>query len=210
MQRRQRKQKRQRDQRKQNARQLSAKETIPSYDNTISLLLREIIASGTPLHLKVTSQSMAPLLQSGDIVFVARASQTNCLPGDLIVFEKDQTLTTHRLLAKKEIFWVCKGDKALSSDPPLKPDCVLGKVSGIQRGKRTWSMSAHPWPCTNRILGRIHSHQIHLVNLVKGITSRLFGGRQIRGISYLHKLLAIPFRLLTKILIQFSVKRCEM
>ena len=177
------------------------------FDGELNGLLREIVESGKTLHLKVISQSMSPLLHIGDVVIVKRTISSECHPGDMIVFEKDDTLTTHRLLTKKESHWLTKGDNALNPDPPLSPDHVLGKVIGIQLQNHIYHMDSASWSTTNRALAQINLAQITSVKFIDKITSILFGKKTLRGVSLLKRLFAIPFRFFSKLLIQSHIKR---
>lgn len=177
-----------------------------AFEKQLIAILKETLASGGPVHLNVISQSMSPLLITGDTVIVEHGAKNNYQAGDIIVFENYQSLFTHRLLAKQKDHWLTKGDNALKLDPPLKPDLVLGRVCAIQKKGLSLERQSQVWQNNNRTIAKINLCQVQLLNFVDRIISQIFGEKQIRGVSLLHKLLAFPFRLATKLLILGSFK----
>ena len=170
-------------------------------DKQLITILQEALVSGASVHLSVISQSMSPLLKTGDIVIVEHVAQNEYNPGDIIVFESNRSMITHRLLAKQENHWLTKGDNAINPDPPLRPELILGKVSAIQKENHILKIHSRFWQYSNRTIASINLCQMRLLKFVDRIISQIFGEKQIRGISLLYKLLTIPFRISTKLLI---------
>ncbi|HRQ39032.1 MAG TPA: hypothetical protein PLD25_14075 [Chloroflexota bacterium] len=94
-------------------------------------LLQENLQAGGQAMLSVTSNSMSPLIRRGDQVMIVALTRP-LLPGDIITFQTDAGLWTHR-------FWgyvpgtdppllLTRGDKPVVFDPPLPAANVLGLV----------------------------------------------------------------------------------
>ena len=88
-------------------------------------------------YLVVSSGSMRPTLEVGDLIIVKRIppSQLNAAPmnGDIIVYkEPDEDLVVHRLVNKTKIdgkyILTTKGDANPASDPPFPDQRYIGKV----------------------------------------------------------------------------------
>ena len=88
-------------------------------------------------YLVVSSGSMQPTLEVGDLIIVKRipSSQLNAAPmnGDIIVYKKPNgDLVVHRLVNKTEIngkyILTTKGDANIASDPPFPDQRYIGKV----------------------------------------------------------------------------------
>lgn len=82
----------------------------------------------------VDGDSMAPTLQPGDLLLVARTARI--LPGDLIMARRPDRpglLLVKRVLGRERGGWWIEGDNPAGSDDsrlfgPLPGECVLGRV----------------------------------------------------------------------------------
>jgi len=88
--------------------------------------LRLATGCQTPV-LAVTSKSMAPTFNVGDLLFVVRAE--NVSVGDVIAFRQSQTIIVHRVVNATAEGFRTKGDAYAQPDPwVVKPAEVYGKV----------------------------------------------------------------------------------
>ena len=95
--------------------------------------------------LKVTSSSMRPCIEQGDLISIVRVAPRALLPGDVVVFRsEDADLVVHRLLWRTHplgqpthIF--TKGDAVGCLDRSVPMDRVLGRVESIIRGEGRFS-----------------------------------------------------------------------
>jgi hypothetical protein len=126
------------------------------YQEIIDHLIREKLAGGEEITLRVSGKSMYPLIQQGDFIRIER-----CVPeviglGDIITFKRTDTYYTHRLLwvVKRGdgIRLITKGDNEINTDPLVSPHQVLGKVISLQRGNRTLRLKTPFWRFINRCL----------------------------------------------------------
>jgi hypothetical protein len=115
-----------------------------------------------PYKLKIISNSMFPMLRSGDVVIVKpRKPGESMQRGDIIVFRQfdadDSGLPlTHRLIGRSSAGWLTKGDFRLLPDVPLEPQALLGKVIAYQRGERRVDLDHPGWQFANLALGWLH------------------------------------------------------
>ena len=53
-------------------------------------------------------------------------------PGDIVVFRAADALVAHRLIRRTADGWITKGDATLRADARVKPDEMVGVVTGIR------------------------------------------------------------------------------
>ncbi len=78
----------------------------------------------------VRTQSMAPRIKAGDLIISSLKTKNNYSVGTVIVFETfDDSLLTHRIVDKKEDYFVTKGDANELVDQELvKKESIKGQV----------------------------------------------------------------------------------
>ena len=85
------------------------------------------------LPLKLTSQSMLPILRPNDVVYFKKTPFLKIKVNDLIIFKKKNQLITHRVIYKTKKYLITKGDSNLNFDGKIYPKQILGKVYQIKR-----------------------------------------------------------------------------
>lgn len=91
------------------------------------------------VRLRVTSGSMRPMIQVGDVLVCiplppARQSALNALRiGDILVVRRAEDFLAHRLIRRRGEAWYTKGDRSRSLDAPVSSDQILACVVGIER-----------------------------------------------------------------------------
>ncbi|MEM7167527.1 MAG: S24/S26 family peptidase [Planctomycetota bacterium] len=83
--------------------------------------------------ITLTGDSMAPLLQHGDVLEVDRCSAEQLTPGDVVLFAG---LVVHRFLYASGGGIVARGDGAWATDPLWPKEAVLGRVLAHTRNRR--------------------------------------------------------------------------
>jgi signal peptidase I len=90
--------------------------------------------------MTVASDSMWPLLRSGDSIIVEQCAAYRVRCGDVIVFTSNGEFCTHRCLRVftwgNSIKYLTKGDAARSADAIVESADLVGKVMVIERGER--------------------------------------------------------------------------
>lgn len=76
----------------------------------------------------ITSGSMWPVLQEGDLIFIQGVSKKDIHEGDIIVWRNPNGFTIHRVLKLNEDTLVTKGDANFTEDEPVKYEDVVGKT----------------------------------------------------------------------------------
>lgn len=74
----------------------------------------------------VASQSMAPSITAGSLIFVVDSGGYD--EGDVISFQRDGKVVTHRIVEVNSNHYITKGDANDGRDAPVSHDQVIGKV----------------------------------------------------------------------------------
>jgi signal peptidase I len=124
----------------------------------IADILRQSMAVGQTPFLTISSDSMAPLLKTGDLVGLSPVEMNQLIIGDIITLVQDEHLLTHR-------FWgiddqgrpFTRGDRPFTPDKPGEADQLLGRVIVRRRHDRELSLQ----------MGAGHRLNRHLAWLVR-------------------------------------------
>ena len=123
----------------------------------VAELLRESLAKGQRPQLRITSNSMWPLLRVADRVVLEPAGfPPQCQIGDIITFEGQTQLITHRfwgaIQSQAKDFLITRGDRPLSFDAPSATATLVGKVVIVMRGHKQIDLRTNPGKWLNRRL----------------------------------------------------------
>ncbi len=109
-------------------------------------LVEILIDNDHQLQLRMQGFSMFPTLQPGDKGIVQKCNACNILPGDIIVFKKNNQLIAHRLIrieAKaRETLYICRGDQNGFEDKPVRENEIVGKLISFERNGRTTNINS--------------------------------------------------------------------
>lgn len=130
--------------------------------NTTTLIadmLRQSMANGQMPFLTISSNSMAPLLKTGDQVGLEAVEPGQLRAGDIITLVQEGHLLTHR-------FWglddqgrpFTRGDRPLAPDRPGEAHQLLGRVTVRRRHNRELSLQSG-------VGGRLNQHLAWLVRV---------------------------------------------
>lgn len=84
----------------------------------------------------VDSSSMYDTLKENDLVIVKITNDVEL--NDIISYEEDGNIITHRLIKKEEDTFITKGDFNNYQDKPIKKEQIIGKVISIKRNVGIW------------------------------------------------------------------------
>lgn len=76
----------------------------------------------------ITSGSMWPILNQGDLVLIEGVAKEDIKVGDVIVWKNPQGFTIHRVVRLGEDTLVTKGDANFTEDEPVRYDDVIGRT----------------------------------------------------------------------------------
>lgn len=131
-----------------------------NYRKTALDLLRQEASAARPYRLRVTSESMLPLLRPGDELVVQPGLPPDLRRGDLVVLDADPSAApegwlpvTHRIVGRGPGGWLTKGDHNRSLDPPLPERAILGRAIAVQRGAAQLDLRSRRWRLTAGFLG---------------------------------------------------------
>ena len=85
---------------------------------------------------EVVTGSMANTINVGDIVFVKITESVS--ENDIIVYESDDGIITHRLISIDGENFIAKGDANNQKDDPIKKEQIIGKVIKIMPEIAIW------------------------------------------------------------------------
>ncbi len=128
---------------------------MESINSTVlAAMLRESMQLGQKPNLTLTSNSMSPLLKSGDQVTIQPVLNAQLQTGDIItVIDSHDTtqLLTHRYWGTahrhESVQVITRGDRPLFFDPPISPEKIVGmvilrrrngRILNLQQGKGKW------------------------------------------------------------------------
>ena len=103
-------------------------------------LVFEVVGSLGEARLPAGGSSMLPSIRPGDVLEVHRESMAGVSKGDIVVFEREARLVTHRVVEKVigpgGTLLITRGDAMRAADPPVAPEELLGRVTAVLRGGR--------------------------------------------------------------------------
>lgn len=122
-------------------------------------LLRERLQSGASATIRVTSNSMWPLLSAGDDVILAYTAVEQLQMGDVITVITDGGLLTHRFWGfvpnQLPAYLLTKGDQPRAFDPPTAVSDLLGRVVARQHNGRVLTLDDGWGRWLNRCLSQL-------------------------------------------------------
>lgn len=78
---------------------------------------------------EVTTGSMSKTIEMDDAILVKITKDVH--KGDIITFEEDNSVVTHRIIEEQEGYFLTKGDANNGTDKPVLKENVIGKVVKI-------------------------------------------------------------------------------
>jgi len=106
--------------------------------------IRQLLASGASIPIFVESESMSPLLRTGDKLLLQAATAADLRVGDIITLEQTDHLLTHRFYGMKEGLLQTRGDRNLAMDALQPAERLLGKIVERGRNGRLFPLN-HGW-----------------------------------------------------------------
>lgn len=87
------------------------------------------------LRFRALGSSMFPLIRNGDLVTIKPVDPDDLSTGDIIFFEKNDSLILHRIIEEEKFKgkFTTKGDNMPICDHAVNSNEILGKLTGIER-----------------------------------------------------------------------------
>lgn len=140
--------------------------------NTVALrnLLHDGMGTGHMPYLRVSSGSMAPLLQVGDEVGVQPVKPRQLRPGDIVVISEHDQFLTHRFIGLRQgpsgPVIITQGDRVRLVDRPWTEQQLLGRAVSRRRQSRVLWLDFGVGQRLNRGLAALSHLQRRLLQVV--------------------------------------------
>lgn len=89
-------------------------------------IMAKVLDTPYPL-AAVTSGSMWPKLQTGDLILMRGFKGESAKVGDIVIYTNPRGYTIHRVVRIEEGKLVTKGDANNVADPPIDPTSIVGR-----------------------------------------------------------------------------------
>ncbi len=104
----------------------------------------------------VTSNSMAPLIRTGDELQIAAVAVSELKPGDIIALDTGDGMLAHRywnlIQGRDKDLLLTKGDSSVEFDPPFELAKYVGLIIARKRGDSSLSFNEIPARRLNRLV----------------------------------------------------------
>ena len=157
-----------------------------SHHQLITSLIESELNVGDNIQFNVTSNSMRPILQIGDVIIAEVVNTGVIKPGDIIVIRRADDFLTHRVISITKDGWFTKGDNNSIMDPMITTESLIGLVKEVYKNDQKIVLESTR-------LGR-----------VKGLLAKL-GNLEVRASNH-HRFLRLPFRICIKGVQKFSMQ----
>ncbi len=118
-------------------------------ERSILKVTSELLNDDNILKIKATGSSMLPLFKENDQFIIQKCVHSKISIGDIVIFERENILTAHRITQITKEHIITWGDFNLKPDAPIITDQIVAKAISVERnGKvlrltkikyRTWS-----------------------------------------------------------------------
>jgi signal peptidase I len=106
----------------------------------------EVLRKNGFVSIAATGTSMLPGIWPGDLLRIELAVPAAVIPGDIVLFQRDDRLFIHRVQQVRSeaggIWLTTRGDSLTYSDPPFTESALLGRVTTITRHGREIAVPA--------------------------------------------------------------------
>jgi signal peptidase I len=110
----------------------------------VSALLQDQLKKNTKIRLRVISDSMAPVLNTGDWIQVEPVKSSAIGRGNIVLLPATDHFLTHRVVALNSTGCLTKGDNCLKPDPWVDRAEIFGQVSTRERQGKIQKIANHP------------------------------------------------------------------
>ena len=131
-------------------------------------ILRESMSQGQNPGITLTSNSMYPLLKTGDRISIEPVTPSDLQPGDIITIIDDgdrSQLLTHRYWGKQlngnDLLILTRGDRPLEFDAPFAASKLVGRVISRQRKQHQLNIKTGSGKWLNGWLAKATAVELH-------------------------------------------------
>jgi signal peptidase I len=103
-------------------------------------LADELLDKGTSIRIKASGYSMFPAIRPGNTIIIKPVPPDELKCGMIIAWKREKDMVVHRLILAYESdgkkHYITRGDSCRSSDKPVTPDMIAGRVEAIYKDYR--------------------------------------------------------------------------
>lgn len=117
--------------------------------------IKELLAEGQSVKINVTGRSMDPTFKDGkDVLVISPFEADKLAVGDVVLFDRGDTICVHRIIARSGERLVIRGDgNPKTALEPAKVSDVIGLVTGgTFRGGREFTIQDEAWARQTRFV----------------------------------------------------------
>lgn len=133
-------------------------------------LVADVLRSYGTVRVQVAGWSMFPVVRPGDVLIVDHTGRSEVVPGDIVLFTREQRLFAHRVVANGGSGMLTRGDAMPAPDPPVGESELLGRVSSIVRGGKCIMPRG-----TSRISARVVAQLVHRSEVASRVIVGIYG-----------------------------------
>jgi signal peptidase I len=135
-----------------------------SHHQLISNLIESELNIGDQIQFYVTSNSMKPIIQIGDLI-VAEVVPTGVIKqGDIIIIRRVDDFLTHRVISITKDGWLTKGDNNVVMDPIVKKGSLIGLVKAIHKKNQRIALESSKSQKVNSLLAKLGELEVRAFN----------------------------------------------
>ena len=105
-------------------------------------LMTELLRQGSSVRFRALGASMQPTIEDGELITVAPMASARIKRGDILLYQNERGVFAHRVVGRVGDcpHFLLRGDAAVSCDPPVLRDQIIGRVVAVQRGGRSLAL----------------------------------------------------------------------
>ena len=132
-------------------------------------LADELLDKGTSIRITAAGYSMYPAIKPGNTIIIKPVPHDELKCGMIIAWKREKDLVVHRLVlaykSDEKKYYITRGDSCRSSDKPVTPDMIAGRVEAIYKGHRLLRpVKLHPISERRYRLNRVITILLHYLN----------------------------------------------
>ncbi len=150
-------------------RRREARESSPDVFSDVSA---ELLRRGARVRFRATGRSMQPTILEGEVITVEPVAPAAVTRGDILLYRWKRGVIAHRVIgiertqrgAVPQSSLILRGDASASSDTPIQPEQVIGKVIAVERAGRRIDLASRRAKLkrTCRVWASRLAHRLHL------------------------------------------------
>lgn len=164
-------------------------------DDLVAALLIESLHTGNSPTLTVISNSMRPLLNTGDQVVLVSADLETLKKGDIITVKSKEGFLTHRVVSCSNREIRTKGDRNDIFDPPFQPNQMIGRIQKIN-AKRSGKIINLDGDWEKRI-----GNLIYRLSIIEFFFTQFFKRNHAAQRNY-HRFISVTFTAVMRLLVK--------